>query len=447
MSKKYFINFSGTVAGVDPELKARQDLLNKTAQQYGNVDETIAWQRKDLLDKPFYLSNQTILDQERGSGFWSWKPYIILETLKKTQKNDWVIYCDVGKPFRRGDTDRCGNMNIGNIIHTPMDSIIEYADNHNGFTPGIWIPHYGLAETWTKRDCFVGMNCDDQDYHHSPQVQAGYSAWSNSDASIHFLKEWLKWCQVPAIISDDSNIYGKPNLPSFRDHRHDQSILTNLCIKHKIELFGPREQSLNGYRNFNFILRHMMLSQSHKIALQHFSILFNPASPQLPIFLKEMLALLFLTESHVKPRILIHSDLNSQLWQQALTDYTIDLYPRELKRGHYDGIFIPYLSEPELSAELVFALFDSLKPGGLILLGRFKNSDSKKPSINGSFSELLYWIEKNQRLPDSCPIDEYKKPNALTVGSRLNPVISHTNNGRHSYAMIMKPTRYFLEVE
>src|SRR5205823_2371810 len=40
-------------------------------------------------------------------------------------------------------------------------------------------------------------------------------------------------------ITDDMNECGLPNLPRFREHRHDQSILTNLCVKHKISSLEP----------------------------------------------------------------------------------------------------------------------------------------------------------------------------------------------------------------
>lgn len=32
-------------------------------------------------------------------------------------------------------------------------------------------------------------------------------------------------------MTDDDNVCGKPNLAGFREHRHDQSILTNLAIR------------------------------------------------------------------------------------------------------------------------------------------------------------------------------------------------------------------------
>jgi len=193
MSKTYFISFSGSIGEVDHDLKSRQSLLNHSALVTSKADEAIAWTREDLLSTDFYQRNKKILDQPRGAGFWSWKPYIILQTLNKIGKDDWLIYSDCGKPFRRGDPERAGNNLLGNVMNSTFDSMIHYADLNNGFTPGVWIPHYGAAKVWSKRDCFVGMGCDSEEYHNSGQVQAGYSCWSNSKASRDFLTQWLNW--------------------------------------------------------------------------------------------------------------------------------------------------------------------------------------------------------------------------------------------------------------
>jgi hypothetical protein len=87
---------------------------------------------------------------------------------------------------------------------------------------------------WTKRDCFVYMDCDEERYWNTPCVEAGLSYWRKGDFSDKILAEWDKYCKDRRVISDDPNTWGRPNLPEFRDHRHDQSILTNLKEKHNI---------------------------------------------------------------------------------------------------------------------------------------------------------------------------------------------------------------------
>jgi hypothetical protein len=48
----------------------------------------------------------------------------------------------------------------------------------------------------------------------------------------------LKYCTDRRIISDDPNVSEKDNFPSFKEHRRDQSILTNLAVKHGLSVVG-----------------------------------------------------------------------------------------------------------------------------------------------------------------------------------------------------------------
>jgi hypothetical protein len=92
---------------------------------------------------------------------------------------------------------------------------------------------------WTKRDCFHYMDCDTEEYWNATQVEAGLSAWFKNKSSINFCKEWLHFCKMPSLITDTPNTCGKDNLPGFKDHRHDQSILTNLVLKTNPNISNP----------------------------------------------------------------------------------------------------------------------------------------------------------------------------------------------------------------
>jgi hypothetical protein len=86
------------------------------------------------------------------------------------------------------------------------------------------------------------MNCDKKKYWNSPQITAGISFWKKNQQTINFLNEWLFWCKNLNVITDEPNICKLPNLNEFQDHRHDQSVLTNLVIKNNLPFF-PLKQS------------------------------------------------------------------------------------------------------------------------------------------------------------------------------------------------------------
>lgn len=69
-----------------------------------------------------------------------------------------------------------------------------------------------------------------------------------------FLEEWLNYCTDERILTDISNRCGYDNYAEFKDHRHDQSVLSLLVLRHGIETFRDPSQfgnhlKLAPYRN------------------------------------------------------------------------------------------------------------------------------------------------------------------------------------------------------
>ena len=95
---------------------------------------------------------------------------------------------------------------------------------------------------WTKRDCFVLMKCDSAKYWEGEQAGAFFQVYRKTTDSVSFVREWFDFCQNKRILIDVPNMCGLPNLPGFRDHRHDQSVLSLLAVKHNIELFPDPTQ-------------------------------------------------------------------------------------------------------------------------------------------------------------------------------------------------------------
>lgn len=229
MSKVYLVNFA------TPEFYDSQKELNKNALKFG-VDKTLSYTFERIKKTKFYKENKELLDKKRWVGFGCWKPYIILEALKKIKKGDILIYCDSGISFKADLTEiinRCRKKGIALFESTP------------------------LMREWTKRDCFVLMNCDKKEYHNSKQIMAGLNFWKNTSLSKKIVSEWLAFCKDPRIITDSSNQCGLPNFSGFVEHRGDQSILSMLSVKYKdkIDRINERDYSyydseLGGYNSY-----------------------------------------------------------------------------------------------------------------------------------------------------------------------------------------------------
>jgi hypothetical protein len=215
MSRRYKVHL--ITFGTDDFSNAQQR-LTRSALECGRIDYVCAFSPEDIRSTAFYAAHRDILDLPRGAGYWLWKPFLILERLAAVTEGDFVMYCDCGR----------GN---GFRFLRAVDPLLEWADTlGEGAMPGISVPQYGSNAKWTKRDCFVYMDCDTERFWHHPQIQATHSVWKKTRATTDFVTTWLRHCSDSRIITDAPNTCGLNNLPDFVEHRHDQSVLTNLVI-------------------------------------------------------------------------------------------------------------------------------------------------------------------------------------------------------------------------
>jgi len=206
------------------------ELLKHTSLEIGKTNQFIPFTEQWLKGTDFWTKNSFILNRPRGAGYWIWKPFIILQTFKTLEDGDVVLYSDAGLKV------------IGNL--NPLFEIAQKGPNGGKVLfklPAVGVPHH-LAKTWTKRDCFVLLDCDSEEYWNANMSNGAVSVWKKTDENIEFLKEWQKYLRDPRIVTDDSNFCGKPNFMEFRDHRHDQSVLSLLAIKYKFEMFRDPTQ-------------------------------------------------------------------------------------------------------------------------------------------------------------------------------------------------------------
>lgn len=173
----------------------------------------------DLADLDFGIRNRETLSAERGAGYWLWKPFLIRHALQNFQPNDVVFYCDAGR------TD------YYQFTSFPTNLVARLKANSSGFLLGPSIGHHGPIDHWTKRDCLQLMKADNQNIRSKPPVQAGWSLWTASEQSFRFLNAWEKFAEDPRCLTDLPNTLGQPNYETFRDHRHDQSIMSILAHK------------------------------------------------------------------------------------------------------------------------------------------------------------------------------------------------------------------------
>ena len=191
----------------------KQLKINKfTAINVGKVDKYYNYKPEDI-DIDFKIKNKDILSRKRGNGYWIWKPYFILKTLKEKLNNgDYLLYTDSG------------------ILYLDkVEKIIKFMISKN---EDIWAIRTGYIEKkYSKRDAFILLDADSPIFTDTFQYMAGIQIYKKSQISKNFLETLLKYSTDKRIVTDDPNTKGLPNYNGFIDNRHDQTVLSILTKK------------------------------------------------------------------------------------------------------------------------------------------------------------------------------------------------------------------------
>jgi hypothetical protein len=220
-----------------PNFSKSHAILDKSARKNGINDIFHYTFETDIKGTAFHEKNQAIFDFKKGIGFWLWKPYLILESLKKMPENGILVYADSGLEIMK-----------------PLDDVLEICEKQEDIV--FFQAHGYKNKVATHRDTFVLMDCDTPPYHDAEMVQASFILFKKTKKTIQFVEEWLSYCENINIISDLPNISGKDNFEGFIHHVGDQSVVSILRIKHKIPVFrNPSQQGnphISAFPNSNY---------------------------------------------------------------------------------------------------------------------------------------------------------------------------------------------------
>ncbi len=205
------------------EFRKSQKELAASALKHG-ADRVFSFNDTQLKKTKFYRENKKILTLPRGAGYWLWKPYYILETLKMLNDEDYLIYLDSG--IRVIDNLQ----KLTHICYQSSKGLMLFTDRRH------------LNKKYTKMDCFYLMDCMDTKYKESNCLTASIQVYKKNAFTIAFLEEWLNCCSNEYILTDIPNKYTTSNDESFVDHRHDQAVLSILAVKHDLELYRDPTQ-------------------------------------------------------------------------------------------------------------------------------------------------------------------------------------------------------------
>lgn len=205
------IAFGGGIAGIEQAL----DRVRRQAEAFPLIDAVEIFEPSDLDSEYFEMFGNLVKDFPRGFGLWSWKPYLVDREIRKLRDGDILIYMDAG----------CEINPKGERVFA------EYLDytSRNGFL----FFSMGLQQRhWTKPNKTLVT----PEHYFRNQVSAGVFFIKASQESRRFVKTWLSLCA-----SDESFLLKDPepnqnsHFKGFRDHSHDQSVLSKVVFDAGIE--------------------------------------------------------------------------------------------------------------------------------------------------------------------------------------------------------------------
>ena len=165
-----------------------------------------------------------ITENKRGCGYWIWKPYLIKKNMENMNNGDILLYIDCGCEINKKEKDYL----LQCIEKVKTDKIIGTIAKTNK----IFGTEIEIEKKWNKKDLIEKLGMNNTNFIDSPQRQATVILFLVCDETRALVNKWYELCCDYHNVDDSPSII--PNYPSFKEHRHDQSIFSLLTKKYNL---------------------------------------------------------------------------------------------------------------------------------------------------------------------------------------------------------------------
>ncbi|NDC62583.1 MAG: hypothetical protein EBZ59_01025 [Planctomycetia bacterium] len=222
--RRIFVTFAD--AKYEPSLRR----IARQARAMDVYDEILIRRKRDL-DPRFVRRHRDILRPNvRGYGYWIWKPQVVHAALEQCRDGDIVHYCDAGCHLLAAGRPRL--LEYFALAESAESGVLAFK-----FEPprppfrhdGRPLPGFRNIE-WCKADLLGTCGLlDDRAFLEDFTLAATTFFVRRSRATLDFVREWRDFMDRNVPLIDDSPSH-RPNLPEFREHRHDQAVFN--CLAH-----------------------------------------------------------------------------------------------------------------------------------------------------------------------------------------------------------------------
>ena len=221
MRKAWFVTFA------DSRMKQPLRRITTQAKEIGfSPDRILAMTERDLSAEFTTAMQNHLVKGSRGYGYWCWRPEVVLRALSKMNDGEIMLYADAGCHLNLRGLPRLREylkiVDESEMLAFQARSLLgtaQYDPKHH-FNP-IW--------QWTKGDVidyFGARDC--REILSSGQYSGGVFLVKKTPRTVAFYEKYLSIALAHFNFFDDSPS-ATPNLPGFREHRHDQAVFTLLC--------------------------------------------------------------------------------------------------------------------------------------------------------------------------------------------------------------------------
>ena len=188
--------------------------LTQEARRFKNFDSFKIF-KKNNLPLSFRKEFKTILNKERGAGYWIWKPYIIKKTLESIDEGDYLIYLDAGCSINKKAKKRF--FEYLNMLNKSDFGALSFKFKDN------WRPE----KHWTIKEIFEYFSVQGSPHIiNTGQYISTLHIMQKKEHSVFLVDQWIKTLYSKRSLFTD--YYQKSNIKNdfFKENRHDQSIFS-----------------------------------------------------------------------------------------------------------------------------------------------------------------------------------------------------------------------------
>lgn len=207
--------YFATYGGPSKNFHEAVNRITSQAEKFQIFSKIFKFTEKDIiLDTDFWSKHKNFIESNnRGYGYYIWKPYLIKKCLNDIKDGDILLYVDSGCEMNIN-----GKKKLLYFINLVKNKLI------------LGTSSVSSDYDFTKMDLIKYFNFENNiELLKKPHMQAGILLIYKCEKTINLINEWYDICSNNYNFIDDSKSISK-NFKEFIEHRHDQSVF-NLLIK------------------------------------------------------------------------------------------------------------------------------------------------------------------------------------------------------------------------